>query len=84
MSIPPDLGYLSELEWLLLRNNNLEGSIPQELARLDHLINLDLAENPDLTCWETFDAWSWSFGIPYYDGPVAMCGAWLPLICSAN
>ena len=43
--IPPELGYLSDLEWLLLRVNNLTGPIPPELGNLSSLATLLLNDN---------------------------------------
>ena len=44
-SIPPDLGNLSYLERLSLRDNQLIGTIPPNLGQLSHLIELDLVRN---------------------------------------
>ena len=41
--IPPELGHLSQLEWLSLYDNRLTGSIPPELGRLSQLEWLDLS-----------------------------------------
>ena len=46
--IPPELGDLSNLEWLYLNNNNLSGPIPPELGDLEKLRGLILRGN-DLT-----------------------------------
>ena len=43
--IPPELGYLSQLQWLSLYDNRLIGSIPPELGRLSQLEWLDLSGN---------------------------------------
>ena len=43
--IPPELGRLSQLEWLSLYDNKLTGSIPPELGRLSQLEWLDLGGN---------------------------------------
>ena len=43
--IPPELGYLSQLQWLSLYDNRLTGSIPPELGRLSQLEWLDLSGN---------------------------------------
>jgi Leucine-rich repeat (LRR) protein len=87
--IPPELGDLGSLRWLLASNNNLSGPIPATLSSLDDLINLNLSENPDLTCWETFAALLWARGLPFYEGPEHVCGieildSWFPYLCSAN
>ena len=44
-SIPPELGNLANLGWLLLDNNQLTGSIPPELGNLANLDRLDLDNN---------------------------------------
>ena len=44
-SIPPALGNLANLEWLLLLGNQLSGSIPSELGNLNNLIGLRLNGN---------------------------------------
>ncbi len=43
--IPPELGQLSQLEWLSLYYNELTGSIPPELGQLSQLEWLDLGGN---------------------------------------
>ena len=43
--IPPELGSLSYLEWLLLGGNGLSGEIPPELGSLSNLIQLNLGGN---------------------------------------
>lgn len=43
--IPPELGDLSELEYLDLRSNMLSGTLPRELGRLEHLQYLDVSSN---------------------------------------
>ena len=43
-TIPTELGLLTELEHLTLKNNMLRGSIPQELADLKKLRTLDLTQ----------------------------------------
>ncbi len=43
--IPPELGRLSQLEWLSLYDNELTGSIPAALGRLSQLEWLDLSGN---------------------------------------
>ena len=43
--IPPELGHLSQLQWLSLYDNRLTGSIPPELSRLSQLEWLDLSGN---------------------------------------
>ena len=44
-SIPPELGDLTSLENLYLRDNQLSGSIPPELGDLTNLETLDLSDN---------------------------------------
>ena len=44
-SIPPELGRLTELEWLDLSDNRLSGSIPPELGTLINLESLYLESN---------------------------------------
>eukprot|EP00833_Pecoramyces_ruminatium_P004153 jgi/Orpsp1_1/1178185/evm.model.c7180000064356.1 len=36
-TIPPELGNLSKLEYLILNNNSLSGTIPPELGKLSNL-----------------------------------------------
>ena len=43
--VPPELGHLSQLQWLSLYDNRLTGSIPPELGRLSQLEWLDLSGN---------------------------------------
>ena len=43
--VPPELGHLSQLEWLSLYGNKLTSSIPPELGRLSQLEWLDLSGN---------------------------------------
>jgi hypothetical protein len=43
--IPPELGDLSELEYLDLHSNMLGGTLPRELGRLEHLQYLDVSSN---------------------------------------
>ena len=43
--VPPELGQLSQLEWLSLYNNELTGVIPPELGQLSQLQWLDLGGN---------------------------------------
>ena len=43
--IPPELGNLTDLEWISLRSNHLSGSIPPELGNLTKLRELDLNFN---------------------------------------
>ena len=43
--IPPELGQLSELEYLILYRNKLTGPIPAELGSLDKLVQLWLYDN---------------------------------------
>ena len=43
--IPPELGDLSEMAWLNLRDNQLTGSIPPELGKLSNLTGLYLNSN---------------------------------------
>ena len=43
--IPPELGSLSNLEWLLLPENALSGEIPAELGSLSNLVGLGLSSN---------------------------------------
>ena len=44
-SIPPELGSLAHLEFLVLHNNRLTGPIPPELGRLPNLTELELWGN---------------------------------------
>ena len=44
-SIPPELGGLANLEWLVLRENSLTGPIPPGIGSLDSLEVLDLDNN---------------------------------------
>ena len=44
-NIPPELGNLTDLEYLVLYLNQLSGSIPSELGNLTHLTILVLANN---------------------------------------
>ncbi|CAN6478235.1 unnamed protein product [Victoria cruziana] len=44
-SLVPDLGFLSNLQYLELYSNNLSGSIPNELGNLSSLVSLDLYLN---------------------------------------
>ena len=44
-SIPPEIGNLSELVFLNLRNNQLEGTIPVEISQLNLLVWLYLSSN---------------------------------------
>lgn len=43
-TIPTELGLLTGLEHLTLKNNILQGSIPKEIANLERLVTLDLTE----------------------------------------
>ena len=43
--IPAELGSLSDLQWLVLRNNQLTGAIPVELGDLSNLQDLYLNQN---------------------------------------
>ena len=44
-TMPPELGNLTELEWLYLHSNQLSGVIPSELGRLTNLELLSLGDN---------------------------------------
>ena len=44
--IPAELGSLSNLTWLSLRDNKLSGEIPAELGSLSNLEDLNLYNNP--------------------------------------
>ncbi len=46
--IPPELGNLTALTWLEIRESGIESAIPVELGNLDQLVHLDLGRN-DLT-----------------------------------
>ena len=43
--IPPELGDLTELEFLHLAGNRLNGEIPSELGGIDSLRRVDLSDN---------------------------------------
>ena len=43
--LPPELGNLANLQWLVLGGNDLTGEIPPELGNLANLVHLDLAGN---------------------------------------
>ena len=47
-TIPPELGSMEKLRFLLLKDNKLSGTVPTELAKLDSLHTLLLEDN-DLT-----------------------------------
>ena len=47
--IPPDLGNLSNLIHLEIRDTELTGTIPSELGNLANLTNLDINDNPQIT-----------------------------------
>ena len=49
-TIPPELGNLSEIAWLILANNQLTGSIPPELGNLSNLTALFLGGNQLTGC----------------------------------
>ncbi|XP_050374709.1 leucine-rich repeat protein 1-like [Argentina anserina] len=44
-NLVPELGNLSQLQFLSLYDNNIQGSIPAELGKLTNLIGLDLSGN---------------------------------------
>ena len=44
-SIPPEIGNMTNLEWLDLSNNQLTGSIPSKIGNLTNLTGLNLAYN---------------------------------------
>lgn len=44
-TLVPDLGELSELQYLELYSNNITGEIPKELGNLSQLVSLDLYQN---------------------------------------
>ena len=44
-ALPPELGQLANLTYLILYNNQLIGAIPSELGQLANLISLNLADN---------------------------------------
>ena len=44
-ALPPELGNLSDLEFLWLHGNRLTGSIPRELGNLSSLVSLSLFDN---------------------------------------
>ena len=46
-SIPPELGNLTNLIELILRENQLSGNIPSEIGSLTNLIFLDLYSKND-------------------------------------
>jgi Leucine-rich repeat (LRR) protein len=48
-SIPPEIGYLTNLTWLSLDDSDLTGSIPSEIGNLTNLIYLNLGDNNQLT-----------------------------------
>ena len=49
-TIPPELGNLSELFWLNMRDNQLTGSVPPELGKLSSLRGLYLRNNQLTGC----------------------------------
>lgn len=48
-TLPPELGKLTELQYLRLGRNRLTGTIPKELGKLTNLGCLALYGNPGLT-----------------------------------
>ena len=47
--VPPELGSLSNLSWLMLNGNGLSGEIPAELGNLSNLEHLGLSSFNDLS-----------------------------------
>jgi Leucine-rich repeat (LRR) protein len=88
--IEPEIGNDDQpLNHLDLSSNVLAGPIPATLSNFENLRFLKLSDNPDLTCWETFAALLWAWGLPFYEGPESVCGVeisylWLPYICMTN
>ena len=84
--IPPELGDLTNLEWLGLSFNQLSGGIPPELGNLTNLEGLDLWDNQlsggippelgDLTNLQSLNLWDnqLSGGIPPELGDLANLG----------
>ena len=71
-SIPPEIGYLTNLTYLNLRNNDLTGSIPSEIGNLTNLTYLYLNNNeltgeiPESICDLNID-WDGNYlGYPYF------------------
>ena len=60
--IPPELGYLEDLQYLTMQNNQLTGRIPLELGNLSDLESISLSGNQLSGCVPDFLK-----QVPYHD-----------------